>query len=321
MKRVLVTGARGFIGRHSLPPLLELGYEVVAVSTTPTPLHSLATTQGANSSPTNAASRVVWRTADLLDPQQSQRLLDEIRPTHLLHLAWYAKPGAYWNSPENLRWLEASQHLLRSFQAGGGERVVAAGTCAEYVETSGIYHETDTPVRPKTLYGKCKHALHQYLDCLSEVTGLRSAWARIFLLYGADGPSEKFPQTVVASVVRGQPALCSHGRQVRDFLHVNDTADALVALLDSPVQGVVNIGSGQGQQLAKMAERLAARCRRSDLLKLGALPARVNEPAIMMADISRLRDEVGWSPRIDCNQGLDQLADAWLGSMAHEKAA
>ncbi|MFO0820393.1 MAG: NAD(P)-dependent oxidoreductase [Pirellulales bacterium] len=321
MKRVLVTGARGFIGRHCLLHLLELGYEVVAVSTMPTPLQSLAATHCADGSVTNAGSKIEWRTADLLDPQQTQRLLDETRPTHLLHLAWYAKPGAYWNSPENLRWLEASQDLLRRFQARGGERVVVAGTCAEYVETTGIHHEIETPVRPKTLYGKCKHALHQYLDCLSEVTGLHSAWARIFLLYGADGPPEKFPQTVVASVVRGQPALCSHGRQVKDFLHVSDTADALVALLESPVQGVVNIGSGQGQQLAEMAERLAARCGRLDLLKLGALPARPNEPAALIADISRLRDEVGWSPRIDCHAGLDQLADAWLRSMAHEEAA
>ena len=53
-------------------------------------------------------------------------------PTHLLHLAWYAEPGLFWRSPENLRWVEASLRLLRAFAEHGGQRAVMAGSCAEY---------------------------------------------------------------------------------------------------------------------------------------------------------------------------------------------
>lgn len=306
MRRVLVTGARGFIGRHTLRFLNERGFEVVAV----------ASNAGSPRDP-----EVEWRTADLLDLTQIEQLVDDVRATHLLHLAWYAKPGAFWNAPENLRWVRASQELLQCFQSCGGERTVVAGTCAEYAEISGTYHEDGTPTEPRTVYGKCKHALRLYLDCLSEITGLSSAWGRIFFLYGADGPAEKFPQAVVHSLSQGHPARCSHGRQRRDFLDVRDVASALVALLDSPVTGAVNIGGGRGLRLAEMAEHVAARYGRLDLLQLGALPTRPTEPAEMVADIARLRDEVGWNPQIGIGRGLDELVDSWSRSTAHEDAA
>ncbi len=56
----------------------------------------------------------------------------EVQPTHLLHFAWIATPGVYWDSAENFRWVSAGERLLRSFRAHGGRRVVMAGSCAEY---------------------------------------------------------------------------------------------------------------------------------------------------------------------------------------------
>ena len=93
-----------------------------------------------------------------------------VRPTHLLHFAWIATPGLYWNSVENYRWLEASQHLLRSFSAGGGNRAVMAGSCAEYdwsrVE---ICNERSSPLAGASgtavgAYAKCKIAMQRALQ-------------------------------------------------------------------------------------------------------------------------------------------------------------
>src|SRR4051794_12940479 len=98
MKRVLVTGASGFIGRHCLPALSARGFDVHAIHATGTP--------GIEST---------WHRVDLIEPVQMRRLLDEVQPTHLLHLAWYVDHGKYWTSTENLRWIEASLSLLRGF--------------------------------------------------------------------------------------------------------------------------------------------------------------------------------------------------------------
>ena len=120
-KRVLVSGAGGFIGRWSVPALLGLGYEVHAV---------LSGNAGRDVPEQLEDAKIHF--ADLLDDSAIDELTSDVRPSHLLHFAWIATPGVYWNSEDNFRWLAASERLLRSFRAHGGNRVVMAGTCAEY---------------------------------------------------------------------------------------------------------------------------------------------------------------------------------------------
>ena len=68
--------------------------------------------------------------------------MKDLRPSHLLHFAWYVTPGKFWTSPENIDWLQASLDLVTSFLDCGGERSVIAGTCAEYDWTgNGILRE------------------------------------------------------------------------------------------------------------------------------------------------------------------------------------
>ena len=141
--KVLVTGAAGFVGRHCLAALRQEGFDVCAVSST-----------------ARASDNVEWRQADLLDEAGVRDLVASVRPTHLLHLAWITTPGRYWTSPANLSWVRASLHLLQQpFTACGGERVVMAGTCAEYEWGHGTCLEGRTPLSPTTLYGASKHAL------------------------------------------------------------------------------------------------------------------------------------------------------------------
>jgi nucleoside-diphosphate-sugar epimerase len=303
MKRVLLTGASGFVGRHCLPALAARGYEIHAVSAKAT-------------APTDAPNGVNWHQVDLLDDARTASLLAEVRPTHLLHCAWYAIPGKYWESAENLRWLEASLHLLRAFAACGGKRVVGVGSCAEYDWDYGYCAERRTPLRPTTTYGVCKHALQLMLDALcrrENVSGtLSGAWGRLFFLYGAHEYEQRLVASVIRSLLQEQPAHCSHGRQVRDFLHVQDAADALVALLDADaVTGAVNIASGVPVTLRQVVGEIAAQLERPDLIQLDALPAPAGEPHLLLADVARLRDEVQWSPRYDLSEGLADTIKWW----------
>jgi len=213
MKKVLVTGGNGFIGRHCLPLLLDQGYEVHIVD--------LTFVEEKNSD-------VQWHKANLLDPGQVSRLMAQVQPTHLLHLAWYAVPGKFWTCVENFRWVQASLDLLQAFVSHGGHRVIMAGTCAEYDWKYGFCSEGMTPLLPATLYGACKHSLQVMMDAFSRQTGLSSAWGRVFFLYGPYEHSERLVSSVIRSVLKGDPALCSHGNQIRDFLHVEDVASAFV---------------------------------------------------------------------------------------------
>lgn len=298
MKRVLLTGATGFVGRHAPPALVARGYEVHAVA---------RRVPGAD-----AAAGVRWHAADLLDAEQGAQVLAAVAPTHLLHLAWYAVPGQYWTAPENLAWVRASLSLLEAFARQGGRRVVMAGTCAEYDWTGeGLYREERTPLRPATLYGTCKHALRLVVEAYARQAGMSAAWGRVFLLYGPGEHPQRLVSSVVRHLLRGERAPCSHGAQRRDFLYVEDVAAAFVALLDSEVTGAVNIASGRAVTLRELVNQIAEQLARPELVDFGALPAPAGEPPLLAADVTRLHTEVGWQPRYTLAEGLARTIDWW----------
>jgi nucleoside-diphosphate-sugar epimerase len=214
-------------------------------------------------------------------------------------------------SVENVRWVQASINLLQEFAKHGGQRVVMAGSCAEYDWRYGYCSEAITPLAPATLYGACKHALQLVLLSFSKQKGLSAAWARIFFLFGPYEHPDRLVPYVIRSLLRGEQARCSHGRQIRDFLYVKDVANAFVTLLESEVSGPVNIASGHPVALRELIYRIAAKLNREDLVQLGVVPTPLDEPPLLVADIQRLRDEVGWAPKYDLNTGLQETIDWW----------
>lgn len=292
-RRVLVTGAAGFVGRHALPALVERGYAVHAVSR-----HARADADG-----------VRWHQADLLDPGAVAALLAAIAPTHLLHLAWVTEHGAYWHSPANRDWLAASLVLLHAFATAGGRRAVIAGSCAEY-DWSALDAEPireDAPTRPATPYGQAKLDLHRQARDWAAEAGINLAWGRLFFLYGPDEPADRLVPSVIRAVLAGERAACTPGTQMRDFLHARDAGRAFAALLDSAVAGAVNIASGVPLRVADLATRIGELAGRPELIALGALPARPDDPPYLVADVTRLRQEVGYAPTLDLDSGLAEL--------------
>ncbi|HRI39900.1 MAG TPA: NAD(P)-dependent oxidoreductase [Nitrospira sp.] len=295
-KRVLVTGATGFIGSHTVRPLLQRGYEVHAVSSKPAP---------ASDTP------VIWHQADLFDNACSARLLENVQPTHLLHLAWYVVPGKLISSELNFDWVRSSMELLKSFQREGGKRIVMPGSSYEYDWSYGYCHETRTPTVPNTTYGACKHALDLMAQALCRTHGLSYAWPRIFFLYGPNEHPDRLVSSVIRSVLQGREARCSHGRQIRDYLHVQDVADAIVAVLDSTIEGPINVGSGTAMPLRDMIVTIGRTLGREDLIRLGAIPSRANDAPVVVADSERLTTAIQWQPQYSMEAGLAHTIEWW----------
>ena len=307
MKRLLITGATGFIGTHCLPLLTTNGYEV----------HAVTKNSSVEDSDTN---QVNWHRVDLLDQSQIQRLIAHVQPTHLLHFAWYATPRKYLTSPENVRWVQASLALLQAFAENGGQRVVMAGTCAEYDWKYGYCSEEITPLIPATLYGTCKHSVQMIMRTYAEQRGLSSAWGRIFFLYGPHEHRDRLISYVIRSLLLGEIAHCSHGRQLRDFLYVKDVASAFVALLDSVVIGPVNIASGQPTKLLDVIYAIADLLNRRELIQLNSISTPPDEPPLIVADIHKLSNEVRWLPEFDFKEGLTQTIEWWRHNLALNKS-
>jgi nucleoside-diphosphate-sugar epimerase len=295
MKKLLITGGSGFIGRHCLPGLLEYGYDV----------HVLSRNQRQGMD-----KNITWHCQDFLNNQQTKSLVEKLKPNYCMHLAWTTEPGKYLNSPDNLQWVSSSLVLLNSFYENGGERFVGAGTCFEYDGQFGNCSEAISPLDSDSLYGTSKNAFQKILASFSSKVSLSSSWGRVFFLYGPHEYPSRLVPSVITSLIRNEPALCSHGNQIRDFMHVEDVANAMVSLLESNVTGPVNIASGKPVFIKDIVNKIAELLNKSDNLKLGALPAR-KEPAVLIADISRLKNEVGFTPKFELENGLQQTINWW----------
>jgi nucleoside-diphosphate-sugar epimerase len=300
MKKVLLTGPTGFIGRHSINILLSRGFEVHAIS------REISNEQ---------QEGLFWYKADLLDIGIVSKLVSEIQPTHMLHFAWYAVPKEYWTSSENIRWVQASLELLRSFILYGGKRVVMAGSCAEYDWNYGDCSEYLTPLKPATLYGTCKHSLQDILSMYTKQAGISSAWGRIFFLYGPHEHHSRLVSHVISSLLQNKEAVCSSGTQIRDFMYVEDVASAFVSLLDSSVEGPVNICSGQPISVKEVVTLIGKKIGLPGLIKFGTHLA-TNEPPLLIGDNGRLFDEVKWKQPTDISKGIDKSIGWWRKQFA-----
>lgn len=295
-KKVLLTGATGFIGDHCLDPLKARGYEVHAVS----------------SKPMKAGARGVhWHQANLLEPGAAKSLLAEVKPTHLLHLAWFVVPGKLITAPENFAWVRASMELVEEFAAHGGKRLTVCGSSYEYDWNYGYCSEKLTPAVPNNVYGSCKQALNLLVQSFASQVALSAAWGRVFFLYGPNEHPQRLVPSVMLSLLKGEPAKCSHGRQIRDYMHVQDVADGLVGLLDSEVTGTVNVSSGQATTLREIVLTIGRLMGKPELIQLGAIPARANDAPLVVGENLRLLNECGWKQQYELEAGLRQTIEWW----------
>src|SRR5262249_38884704 len=115
--------------------------------------------------------------------------------------------------------------------------------------------------------------------------------------------------SVIISLLKGSPAKSSHGLQVRDYLHIQDVADGMVALFASRGQGAYNI-AGTSTTIREIVE-LLGKITDSNLLQIGALPARANDAPLVLGDGRRALNDTGWKPRLALEAGLTATVDWW----------
>jgi nucleoside-diphosphate-sugar epimerase len=301
MTKVLLTGARGFVGRQIAKALAARGMEVHAVSSA-----------GADPSiPAHA-----WHRANLMDKLATDALLNDVKPSHLVHAAWDTTHGAFWTSDANYAWVSASLSLVEAFQAAGGQRLVVVGSCAEYDWRFGVCSEEGTPLNPSLPYGVCKASLFRLCEAYSRSHNISLAWARIFLLYGPHEGHKRLVPSIVRAILAGKEVACTDGTQIRDVMHVEDAGSAIAALCASQVTGAVNIGTGQPIALSGVGREIGKQLGRPDLLRLGALPSRPDDPLILVPDTRKLNSEVGFKPHYDLASGIAETIAFWRNQPA-----
>jgi len=301
--KVLVTGANGFIGREVTERLCQRGYEVHAVARNPIEI-----------------SGAVWHRVDLMDDLAVSRLLTDLKPTHLVHLAWTTEPGKFWSSLDNNHWERATRGLFDLFAGNGGRRFVGAGSVAEYVWNENPCCESVTESEPDTLYGKAKLATFRYIHERARESGIADAWGRIFWLYGPHEHPQRLIPHVITGILQGRTVDCSSGEQRRDFMHVYDVAEAFVRLIESDVVGPINVASGSAVAVKDIIAHIADVLDGRHLIRLGAIASDRVESEIVRADVSRLSTELLFAPQHSLEDGLNATISWWKAKLGSESS-
>ena len=224
---------------------------------------------------------------DLLDPTSWDRLL-EYKPSNVVLLSWPGLPN-YSELFHVTRNLPAAISLIERLILSGLTKIVAAGTCYEYGLQSGPLKE-DQPTNPQNFYSIAKDSLRRVVEQRCTHHGIQWCWGRIFYPYGDGQNYNSFLTSLDRAIQNREPEFAmSSGRQLRDFITVENVATRLLYLAEHPdASGVYNIGSGHPHSLREMAEARITKYSSNIRLGLGALPDRADEPTAFWADMTKL---------------------------------
>jgi nucleoside-diphosphate-sugar epimerase len=294
MSRILVTGAGGFLAS----PLIERlrGYGRV-----------VATARG--------ESRGVIA-CDLRDPGAARRLVDEVRPDRVYHLAGTTRARA-WDEVWSAH-VSGTVNLLEALSSRGAPaKVVVAGSSAEYGAAGGRRRPSETaPAEPVSIYGSCK--LAQTLAAITFSRGPVSVVAaRLFNVLGPGTPENLAPGAFARQLARIAAGLQAPELPVgdlaarRDYVDVRDVAAALETLMRRGRAGeTYNVGSGRAVSMRSILDGLI---RESGLrVKVRTDPGRLRPSEIheLAADPRKVR-ALGWTPRIPLKRSLADTLDSW----------
>jgi nucleoside-diphosphate-sugar epimerase len=226
-------------------------------------------------------------------------------PEVCVHTAWVTTPGAYLESPANFQFLEDSKtFLFRAAEMGVGH-IVGLGTCIEYRITGARLSEETTEIAPTSTYARCKNELRLALEDAADARGFRCCWARVFYPYGPGEHPSRLCSSLIAKLSRDEPLELKTPDSTKDYIYIQDLAQAILAVVEKQFAGVINLGTGVGISVRQIARTLGELLGKPDLVRESPSPA-PDPLGYVVADASRLHS-LGWQPEHDLRHGLQQL--------------
>jgi UDP-glucose 4-epimerase/UDP-arabinose 4-epimerase len=318
-RAVLVAGGAGYVGSHTCKSLAQAGFLPIA-------LDNLST---------GHAGFVRWGPlvqADLRDTAVIAETIRQYGCLAVLHFAAFALVGESVTNPAKYydNNVAGTLSLLAGMREAECDALVFSSTCAVYGQPARVPIVEDTPPDPVNPYGASKLMVERVLADFRLAYGLRSIALRYFNACGADPDNEigelRDPETHL--IPRAMMALQGHisdfavfgtdfetpdGTAIRDYVHVADLADAHVAalrqLLEGKPGGVFNLGTGRGYSVNEVLHAIERET--GERLPGATGPRRAGDPAALIADPARARDELGFDPVRSDLETIVRTAWAW----------
>ena len=313
MECVIVTGGAGFIGSHTVEALVKRGYGVLVIDNLYSgSLSNLSLPCGSNR---------VW--VELVDIRDWGALLNSARKhigscdyRGIIHLAAMINVVEVENNP----WdaldtnVKGTLNVLELARRLGIERVVLASSVAVYGEPRYLPIDEEHPLEPVNLYGETKLMAERLLWLYARRYGLRPVALRYFNVYGPrmrPGPYAGVIHRFIAALLEGKPPLIhGDGEQTRDFIYVEDVAEANLRALESNYTGALNIGSGRETSINELYQMICS--------LIGCCPnplytaPRPGDVRRSKASVKKAAEKLGWRPRTGLEKGLTRTIKYYI---------
>ena len=304
-RRVLVTGASGFIGSFLAETLARKGAETHCLLRRSSSMEHLRHIQDLH----------IHR-ADLSDRDALCTVVKTAKPDIVFHLAAMGATNIHVSPTLAVRVnVEGTLNLLLALD-GNYQAFVNTGTCHEYGSNEPPFYEDQDP-RPELPYAITKTAVWRFCNRLVKIEGWPIVTVRPFAVYGPRQASNTFVSACIRAATSGQDFEMTMGEQKRDWIYVTDVVEGFLraAITPQAVGGTFNLCTGRQATLYQVAclivEQVGAICQVAPIrIRRGALPYRDGEIWQLVGDNSRARDVLGWKPQVPLERGIRETVRA-----------
>jgi UDP-glucuronate 4-epimerase len=318
--KVLVTGAAGFIGAHVCRALVARGDDVYGVDN----FNAYYDPQLKLDRVIALCPQVRMSRIDICDRDRLAEVFDSFKPDRVVHLA--AQAGVRYSIENPVAYIESNLlgfgNVIEACRQAKLEHFVYASSSSVYGGNEKLpFSESDNVDRPLSLYAATKKANELIAHSYSHLYGLPTTGLRFFTVYGPWGRPDMALFKFTKAILTGERIdVFNHGNHRRDFTYIDDIVEGVIRVLDGP-QGckIYNIGNGSPINLTDFIDAVFRALGRTAAINI--LPMQPGDVEATHADVSRLRDEIGYAPSTSVQDGIARFVDWYLDRYAMRAAA
>jgi len=305
IRKVFVTGATGFIGRHLVQLLSDEGYSV-----------GILVRSSSSYANDGGIPNVTSFSGDIRNFEDLKNAFSSFKPDAVIHLVTYY---AVMHRADEIGVMldtnvKGTINILEAAKESRVQLFVNTSTCAVYEEKDRSIREDD-PIKPQNLYALTKLQAEEACGFYAENFNLRCVTLRLFPPYGPGDKERRLLPYVIGSLLKKTPPNLTTGKQEWDFVYVSDIVFAFLAVLKlypfRESHEIINIGTGKPLSVRFFVEKIKTEMNTDTDLLWGSVEHRTNEVWYNSADISKAERMLHWIPQTGIDEGLKKTI-AWF---------
>jgi UDP-glucuronate 4-epimerase len=311
LKKILVTGAAGFIGSHLIEALLKRGDAVTGVDNFDT--YYDPSVKRVNLLPARRHDAFTFHEADICDADRMASILEERAPDVIVHLA--ARAGVRPSIEDPALYYRVNVDGTRvvldaALEQGVGHLVLASSSSVYSGSTRLPYREDEPADRPLSPYAATKRAMELLGHTYAHLHGMNLTLLRFFTAYGPRQRPDMAIHKFARLIDSGQAIpMFGSGDSLRDYTYIGDIVDGVVRAVDRPFPyEIINLGAGETNDLRTMIRVLADAM--GKMAVIDEQPSQPGDAPATHADVSRARDLLGYAPSVSLDEGIRNFV-AW----------